>query len=806
MTTDFLIASVPLTKTITLDGAGNIVKSPYPNVYHVSSASEDTPDISTFYAALVKHAALGHCLLKGELQRPLVNESRAGSTDSTGLTTFICLDIDGLPSTYGAPGAPSIPVTPDVILTAIGLQDVSHVLQWSASHGLPGSTELRLHIFLMLTKGVPAPLIKQWLIHLNHTVPLLADNLQLSKTGHALRWSLDITACQNDKLLYIAPPNLQGIKNPMGRTPRISLVQHSLSSFSFPSTVAPINVNQDLTAKRIAALRAQAGLPARKFTTKIAHGTEVLHKPDTCTITGMRTERGFTYFNFNDGDSWAYFHPEDRADVIFNFKGEPNYLTKELLPAYWAQLTAQASRTTSQGLTYLAFLDRKSGVYYRGTYDASTDTLDLNAAKNETQIRHFAEQNGVPMGSFIAEWDMIFDPNNSVRVGFQARVVNTFQLTEYMRATPRKVTKCPPTIFKIVHNALGSDAACTAHFLNWLSFIVQKRTRTLTAWVLHGTEGTGKGILMNRILRPLLGYNQTTTRRMEEFNEPYNGFMAQTFLVMVDEIEAKALLNEKGVMAKFRGFITEPTIPIRRMYSAGTEMPNYTNWLFASNRPEPVIIPSEDRRFNVGKYQPNKLNMSDQELALVPSELQAFHDFLLSYALDLKAVATVLDNADRTAMIAVSQSSVDTVSHAILKGDFEFLLDQLPSTMAYSGNALRSAKVEDYKHALKTLMARTNLKTGVCNISRDELYAIFDYVVGNMPESPNKFTSLLKHHRIHTTKVWCDDKAVYGLRTTFKDVDAFGTYVDRYFPQPRPTTQPKPAQANVVPIKKAKKA
>lgn len=805
MTATFLSAYVPLTKKVTREPSGVISKSPYPNVLSVTSHVEPVSDLTTLHAAIQTHAALGHCLLKGNVSRPLVNESRAGSTDASAPTHWLCLDVDGIPDTYTPvasdvnPHPKTLKITPDTFLQHIGLTDVSYILQWSASQGLPGTSGmLRMHLFVWLTRPVPAPLIKQWLIHLNHTVPLLRDAQALTKTGNALTWGLDITTCQNDKLIYIAPPTFQGMKSPMGRTPRMQLVTHALPAFTFPSTVTPINVNRDTTVKRIAELRNLAGLPARKFVTKMSGTVEVLAKPDICTVTGMRTERGFVYLNLNDGDSWGYYHPEDRADYIYNFKGEPNYLTKELLPAYWATLTAQASRTTAAGLTYLAFLDRRSGAYYRGTYEASTDTLDLNIAKNETQIRHFAEQNGVPLGSYIAEWDMTFDPNDSVRVDPVNKTINTFQLTEYMRTPAKHVNRCPPTIFKIIHHVLGSDTACTAHFINWLSFIVQKRNRTLTAWVLHGTEGTGKGILMNRILRPLLGRNQTTMRRMEEFNEPYNAFMKQCFLVFVDEVEAKAFTNEKGVMAKIRTFIAEEFVSIRQMYSNAMEWPNYTNWIFASNRPEPVVIPTEDRRFNVGKYQPAKLGMTDAELANIPQELQTFHDFLLSHTLDLKAVATVLDNADRTAMIAVSQSSVDTVAAALLRGDMEFLLDQLPSTMAYSGNAAKTTKIEDYKHALKAVMLRTHSVTGRCNISRDELHAIFDYVVGGMPESPNKFTSLLKHHRIQTTKVWCDNKAVYGISTEFQDVGNFGNYVNTYFPAPvsarvaAPTKKPAP--------------
>lgn len=808
----FLKTAVPLTKTFERTKTGELLKTPYPNVMHVSSLEEDATTVQELAVVLTKQSALNNCLLKGKLQRPLVNESRAGSTNSADTTRFLVLDFDGLPATWVDADAQTIKVTPDKVMELIGMGNVSYVLQWSASQNITNLTELRFHIFVLLTRDVPAAVIKQWLIQVNHATPLLRDCQALTKTGHALTWGLDITACQNDKLIYIAAPILKGIKNPLGRTPRISAVLKSDPAFVFPATTNTTAANRELTVIKITELRDQAGLPPRKFTTRLVKSTEVLIKPDIATITETRTERGFVYFNLNGGDSWAYYHPEDRPDVIYNFKGEPNYLTKELLPEYWAGLTAQASRTSSAGVTYLAFLDRRTSTYHRGTYDPSTDTLKLDKAKNETQIRHFCEQYGVPMGSYIPEWDLTFDPHDSVRVDLINRTINLFQLTEYMLNSAKRVTRCPPTIFKIIHHVLGSDATCTAHFLNWLGFILQKRTRTLTAWVLHGTEGTGKGIMMSRILRPLFGASQTASRRMEELNEPYNGYMKQCFLVFIDEMEAKALINERGVMAKLRTFITDETVTVREMYSAATEWPNFTNWIFASNKSEPALIPPKDRRYNVGKYQPNKLGMDDPELALIPSELQAFHDYLLSMTVDVAAASTVLDNADRDTMIAISESSIDTVAGKLIDGDMEFFLDQLPSSLAYTGNAQMTSKIADYKHALSAILSRTDLTNGRCNISRDEMRVMFEYVVGKIPESPNKFTSLLKHHRLHTEKVRVDDKPVYGIKTSWKDYKAFASYAKTHFPAapapaktkafkaatpPPPPTRPKAARPRV---------
>lgn len=777
----FLEASVPLTKSYTKAAGGGITKTPYPFVWEFTSHTEPCSNLQQLEALLKKHAALGHCALKGSIARDLVKESRAGSTDTNSTTEWIVLDLDGLPETVDV-ATKSTPLTIDLFLEEMGLKDYSYIVQYSASHGI-ADKKMRAHIFLMLDKPYAAPLIKQWLIQKNHEVPLLNGSMELTKTGNSISWPLDVSACQNDKLIYIAPPVLKNIKDPMGKQPRIQYVKRRFDKLSFPATINTSTKNRELTHKRIKDLREIAGLPERKITYKMVGSMEVMVKPDESIITEMKTERGFVYFNINGGDSWAYYHPENNPNYILNFKGEPAYLTKELLPDYWQQLvgTGSSTRTSSQGLMYLAFCDRKTGVYWRGTYDAATDNLDINPAKNETQLRHFAKQYGVPMGDFVPEWDLLFDPNDATRVDVQNRTVNRFQPSIYMLNTGTKAPKAvPKTIAKIIDHALGNDKGVFDHFINWLAAIVQTRDRTRTAWVLHGTQGTGKGLMTNNILRPLFGTPHVAARRMEELNEKYNHFMEQSFLVFVDEVETKALQNEKGVMAKLKNFVTEMFVPIRAMYANACEVRNYTNWIFMSNKTDPILIDKEDRRHNVAKYQPNKLQITDQEIAQIPSELQAFYDYLVNYPVDLDQAGTVIHTVDRDTMISISESSVDTVGSALLEGNFAFFIDQLPTDNSHVRNAMLNNKVEDYKDLLKTIIARTQLSSGSCPLTREELRILFDFAVGGMPNSPNKFTSLLKHHRIHLEPTWLNDKTVRGLKITWKDTKNFSAYQKSY--------------------------
>lgn len=758
----FISADQPLTKTYTLMPDGSITKSAYPNVYEVSTHTEKIKTLKDFEKQLIDHAAKRHCLLKGNPNRPLVNESRADNTDRNESTQWICLDVDGIPD-----------CTAEEFMKAIKMSDVSHIVQYSASYGIEND-DLKCHIFLFADREQPAPLLKQWLIQINHATPILSKAMTLTKTGNALHWPLDITACQSDKLLYITPPILKGIRHSTRK--RIELIQGTYETVAFTTPINSTAQNRTLTDKRVAELRDAGGYPARKVTMKMHGTTEVMNKPDVCTLTGTKTERGFVYFNLNGGDSWGYYHSENDPEFIHNFKGEPSYLTKELLPEYWQSLQQSASAERSDGTTYLAFCDKATSIYWRGTHDAETNTLDIYPTKSALQLRDFAKQHGMPLGDFIPEWDLVFDPHDSVRVDPTHRIVNMYQPTSYMLATPKPVKTCPKLIHRVIHHALGEDDAITDRFINWVAYILQYKDRARTAWVLHGSTGTGKGVIGNKILRPIFGNAHTAMRRLEEFNQPYNDFLDKCFLVFVDEVETKTMQNEKGVMAKIKNFITEEHIVIRRMHTSPYEVRNHSSWIFNSNKTDPVLLDREDRRFNIAAYQPDKLGMSQQEIDQIETELQAFHDYLHHYKVDTGMAHTPMLTNDREVLMSISEVSVDTVVGALLAGDFNYFIESLPTTDAYQSNMLSLGKVLSYKDVLTGLIARTD-KSGAVSISRDELHTLLEYTIGGMPQTPNKFTSLLKHHRIHLGVVWADNKSVRGIKVTWKDYNSFPEYV-----------------------------
>lgn len=748
---------------------GELVKHPYPFVYEVTSYQETCNNLHDLFQHIQKYSKQGNCMVKGKLGRQLVTESRKGTTNPEELTEWICLDLDGIE------GYQSV----DHFLSDIGCAETDYILQWSSSMGIENKAGFRCHIFMQLDKPVRPQQLKNWLQDLNLSRSTLSGQLQLTKTGNSLRWPLDITTCQNDKLLYIAPPNLgKGIADPFPEkgsrgkpaSPRITFEQRVYKKLTLPSNLILQEALRDRTHAKVSELRVAAGLPKMKAVKYKFDGTiEYMASPGQATITDMKEERGFVYFNLNGGDSWAYYHPSDSPEFIYNFKGEPTYKTSELLPQYWAKLTQQAASGApdAKGNIYLAFREFTSGVYWNGIYDTVNDKLELYPAKSETQLRHFMKNNKMPLGESIPDWKRVFEPNNPNVIDRQAQTVNIYNPSDFFKdLQPAPVASPPPVINKIVDHVLGNDMATLDHFYNWLAVIVQFKTRAGTAWVMQGTQGTGKGLLMHNILTPLFGYENVAAKRMEELESQFTEFMENKFIVFIDEIEAGKSLYHAKVTAKLKNLIVEPMISIRNMYRPAYLAPNFASMIFASNKPSSVEVAPDDRRFNVGAYQENKLQITGPEIDQIDHELGEFYAYLMHYPANPDRARTPLISQSRSTLIDISRTAVDTISDALLKGDLQTLWDHLPSQKSLTpGNAMIQTKAQGYRDLIVDVVSNISNHD---KLTRDELYTIFEYTVGNMPTSPNKLTSMLKHHRLHLKPVWKYNRSVRGIEVNWK--------------------------------------
>lgn len=754
----FLEAEVPLTKTFSIKD-GQLVKTGHPQIIEVTSHTEEFETIEELHALLVQHAEAGHSMLKGVVMRPLIRESRAGSTDPNAPTRILLLDLDGVKDVKDV----------EHFLKILGLGNVDYIAQYSCSMGVIPDRGLSAHVLVILSHEKSPAILKQWLMHQNHSVSQLRNNIGLTRTNNALRWTLDVSTCQNDKLIYIAPPILgEGVVDSF-KGPRIELVKKSKRAVDLPGSVPSAEANKIVSERVLNDLRDKAGLPKRKRVSFKNQGTiEYQANPDQASITGIKTERGFTYLNLNGGDSWGYYHPENNPTFIFNFKGEPVFKTSELLPEYWRDVREKINeiRPDQQGTFYLAVRDFKTSAYWNGTWTPAIQKLDLAQARSKDQLKDFLKQHGQPVGDFVPDWDISFQPNANFVVDLERRIVNTFIPSNYMREAmemegPRR-TVVPPAIKRLIMHAVGDDEECFDHMMNWLAVVFQFKTRTETCWILQGIEGTGKGLFLNRVLRPLFKY--VVSKRMNELDSQFNGYMERCLILWIDEMQLSAFKSRAdAIESDLKNYIVEPKLSIRRMHTMPYEAENYCNLIIPGNKDDVMHISPTDRRFNVCPYQETKFITSDEELDQVERELPAFADYLASYPASKQRARTALHNEAKSRMTHITATGLEEVCKELRVGNLQFFWDQRPGPAVTQTNTSQDIQAGSYLN----LMARA-ARGELSVVSREELQCLLGYTLGQVPNSPHKFTSLLKHHKLFIKSLKRDDKSVRGVTVDWK--------------------------------------
>lgn len=742
----FLGASLPLTKTIRFEN-NKLHKDGYPTVKNFTSYETEVETIGDLYKHMLEHAAKGHCLLKGVLSEPLISASRKGLMPPSTHTRWVCFDLDRAPFS-----------TPDEFMKAVGCEDVSYIVQYSASYKLnKKDPTLSCHIFVLLDKDISPNNLKVWLMHLNLDIKVLDDNLTLSASGSALHWPLDITTCQNDKLLYITKPVLVGLKDPV--TDRIQLVLREQPVLNIARIeIKPLDAMKQKARMRLNQLRVDAGFNEIKGKVRVLGEFHVQPGASAATTWEIREEIEYVRYNLNGGDSWAYWHPKNSWELLHSFKGEDSMFMKDVLPDVYAELNAKQRNSlmsNANGEQLLAFREKVSADYWKGL--ATETSLEIYKVKSELQLDHFLQAHGSALGPFVPEWTMVFDPKLPFIVDNDNNIVNTFVPTPLMREARPSPT---PIIQRIIDHAVGTGET-QEYFLNWLAVIMQHRIKTQIAWVLHGTFGTGKGLIVNHILKPIFRQYVHQVEAPGLISQ-FAGWRVGKLIIMVDEIEVD-LFEDLKVESKLRNWISEPLAEIEQKNRDKYSVPCFNNWIFGSNKPVPVRIPRKDRRTNVGEYQPNRFITTREEIEIeLPKEIEGFANYLLTRKADINKAMRILNNDARREIQSMSLSSVDEIAEAIIYGDFEKLYEHMPDMTVLNGMTDNIATV--YADLLRQW---SNERT--TNITRDQLTILFQHCIGRVPEGKNKFTTWLKHHGIKTKKIRMDNSdTAYGITVEWK--------------------------------------
>lgn len=733
----FLRAALPLTKTIAWSPRDEqYTTKPYPLISRVSSELREVTDAASFAASLLAAADAHWSLLKGSLDAPLSNESRAGhAVDAP--HEWVVFDFDGVdcePSFEGALQAITKYLPREC-------HDVDCVVQLSSSAFRRDTTRLSCHVFMLLEEPRTTHELTDWLTAQNYRLPL-KDEVRLNDSGMSLHYPLDRSVASPAKLIYIAAPRCIGFEPSI--KDHIRVFNGRKRCAALDKVAPPPQADQHALLN---ALREAAGMPAREWKTRFADGKEILFNAEPCVIHDIKPSGdGFIRFNMNGGDSQAYFINIREPALIGNFKGEPYLQTAQVAPDLFKSLTKAAhalpQRLPPPTLEPLAFYatNRESTIFI-GSYDREHDELRVDPASIGAAQSWLAAY-GVPRTANLPHYDLTCDMTSSIRFEDGYPIINLYRQTEYMKqfAAPAAhdlpcnkgvlglMAEAAPTTMRIMRHALGSNDNALLYFVNWVAAVFQRRDRTMTAWVLHGRQGTGKGLIVHHVMRPLFGESAVTQTLFHILNTSFNGYMRGRLIVAFNETEMSKAVDWSTTRAKLYDWITEPSIVIHEKGRDAVEEKNCANLILCSNSARPVLIEDGDRRFNVGEFQHERLFLQPNEYARLAeqTELPKIAEFLGRWQVSDEMLLKPYSTDAKEKIYEATHSLVDAVGKAINGGDAQFFVDNRPDAVQlrtdFNGRVLPMHEYDEL------LIAMRDDNLNVLHVN--DLYVLFRVVLG----------------------------------------------------------------------------
>lgn len=737
----FLQADKPLTKKYTRRDDGGYDSESYPMLFRVTSHVEDVKTIDEFSNALKKHAELGHCLHTGSLDRPLENESRRGHHDRDEQRRWIVLDLDGLTSFNGV----------DEFLAELpeAFRQTSYVVQHSPSSGIkPG---LRAHVFFMLDRDESMQDIKTWIMHTNLVTEKLRDEITLTAKDFALSYPLDRIANDNGRVVYITPPECVGFEDPIDT--RITVVKKSggdVLRHDFRSSV--VSDVKQLERVHVDKLRADKGLPksrAKEYYEQGHGGIEILRR--TLTEKGRvhpvrRDTDNIVRCNIDDGDSEAYFYYVSHPKLIRNHKGEPALYMEEVDPEYYAKVAMpEAKQAWEKDKQAFIIRNADDDRWYQGTRKGEDIIDQPHVVGSEPKYQAWFRQHSPglvpPAPDEIETWQIRFEPSLDSQWNPDKLIFNTWRKSELMKnATYR--SKAPETIEKIVRHVTGGGEEEYDRFTNWLAYILQNRRKTGTAWIFHGVQGTGKGLLVDRVLTPIIGHDYVAKVQSRNLKAEFNSFLEKALIVNLDEFDLYDAGHESSaVMQALKMWITDVRFNIRRMHTNHLQLENFSNFIITTNSQNSIPIPAGDRRFSFGLRQEEKLVVPPDVIDQINDELEQYAGYLMNYEVDKQLAHIALENEAKVRAAELSKNTVEEFATAVLTGDLRYFIDL--SREHVSGQDMYSA-LGTFRQGLNQWI--TDAKAGKESaIHVDELLCAYKVMTGNSKHTGAKFKKSMEH-------------------------------------------------------------
>ncbi|MDP2520147.1 primase-helicase family protein [Shimia thalassica] len=197
-----------------------------------------------------------------------------------------------------------------------------------------------------------------------------------------------------------------------------------------------------------------------------------------------------------------------------------------------------------------------------------------------------------------AYFDVAFEPERGVDVYLEGK--RFFNIWRQPTVVPKPMTKVGWQLWVEYFERLVPDPYERKRLMQWVATTVARPRRKYFGVILHGDEqGTGKTLLVDEALRPLIGQDYVYAPSLEDIRNRFNGWRVGKVLIYADELKGDKNMTASDIYNRLKTDITAPIVRIEEKGKPHYELRDFCKMLVNSNMDVPLFMEASDRRWLV---------------------------------------------------------------------------------------------------------------------------------------------------------------------------------------------------------------
>ena len=252
----------------------------------------------------------------------------------------------------------------------------------------------------------------------------------------------------------------------------------------------------------------------------------------------------------------------------------------------------------------------------------------------------------------------------------------SFRPSVYLQINRNKSSSLPEPsriLWLLLHLCNGNEEYF-GWLVNWLAYFFQTLEKSQVALVLKGDQGTGKGLLFEKIISELFGKKFCVVVDDDRLGSTFKNWIGENLFCNLNEIshDMKGRKNTKNFI---KMLVTDESVQTEKKFENASETEIFSNVIVTSNENFPIEIEPSDRRFTVFNTGASLKKVGVNTARLIQdirNELESFAIYLKNYDCDVSMYHQALDTPEKTALIEGTTDRFTLFTRAIVNRDISF--------------------------------------------------------------------------------------------------------------------------------------